>query len=589
MLKFLFKFAFLMLLTLFSTLAHSQTVIDYQTWSTSSCNAFAFSVNVPATVNGVSGNVNHNSTVGQPTYDSTNGAITLTSRILGAAQNGTQYRISYNFKTAYSYKITMNVARIKSTESGANVQLEAGLTNSTGGSTGCSGTNVISASNSPFATSKQITSATFSNYIYDFSPLSGAQAYLTIGAIPPTGSVDQYVLIRKVTIEEIAPTPAFTISPSSLAVDCGTTTSRTFTVNNIHNSPGTLSYDWNLGSANNGWIYNGSPAPQTFTTSTNSISLTSSTSTTSLSNVSVGVVYNGSTYTTLTSNITTIAPTFSISGASQFCTTESYSIPNLPSGVTVAWSVSGAAAIVGSNTGPSVNISSSGGYSGDALITATLATSCGSVIVEKLVYVGVPRVNSITISRINGNYWCANSRGNFFDIGLMDGQNPANFSYDVELLDAATMTVSASFIASSSHATFVPYRDAYTPYILRARVRAHACGAGEWFAQPVEFTDCSAGGGMSRAFTVYPNPANTELKVEYRIKEEAYVNVEKSSLPIDFNIELLNKDGKVLKRGKTNSSQKNIVLQVADIPNGIYYLHIFEGKNVSKQQIVIFH
>lgn len=86
----------------------------------------------------------------------------------------------------------------------------------------------------------------------------------------------------------------------------------------------------------------------------------------------------------------------------------------------------------------------------------------------------------------------------------------------------------------------------------------------------------------SDTFTIYPNPANTELKIAYKTETN-------TSYVIPFNVKLLNQKGKVLKERKTTNSNKDIVLQVADVPNGIYYLHIFEGKNVSKQQIVIFH
>ena len=149
------------------------------------------------------------------------------------------------------------------------------------------------------------------------------------------------------------------ITPSSVNIPCGTSTQQTFTVNNVNNSPGTLSYDWNLGTANNGWIYLGNAAPQTFTTTNNSIILTSNSSATSLSNVSVSVKLNGTNYTTLTSNVTLGTQTFnfSISGDDIICNSSIYSIPNLPSGASVAWSIpSGAGSVLQlSQNNPSVN------------------------------------------------------------------------------------------------------------------------------------------------------------------------------------------------------------------------------------------
>lgn len=172
--------------------------------------------------------------------------------------------------------------------------------------------------------------------------------YVTILAHSGSQSQSSTVLINSITIVETAPSPAFTITPSSVSIPCGTSTTQTFTVNNVNNTQGTLSYDWNLGSANNGWIYQGSAAPQTFTTSTNSIQLTSSSTATSLSSVSVTVKINGTNFTTLTSAVTLTTPTynFSISGPDLICNTADYSIPNLPAGASVSWAINPSAAVL---------------------------------------------------------------------------------------------------------------------------------------------------------------------------------------------------------------------------------------------------
>ncbi len=72
----------------------------------------------------------------------------------------------------------------------------------------------------------------------------------------------------------------------------------------MYSSLGTLSYNRDLGSRNNGWLYNGSAAPQTFSTTINSTSLTSSSSASSVASVAATVVLNNSNYTTLTINTT---------------------------------------------------------------------------------------------------------------------------------------------------------------------------------------------------------------------------------------------------------------------------------------------
>lgn len=185
-------------------------------------------------------------------------------------------------------------------------------------------------------------------YPYMIVWASGGQSNLSLDVLS----------ISNITIVQTS-VPTFTITPPSVTIPCGTSTQQTFTVNNVYNSPGNLSYEWNLGTANNGWIYLGTAAPQSFSTTNNSITLTSNSSATSLSNVSVTVKLNGNNYTTLTSNVTLGTPTFSfsISGDDIICNSSIYSIPNLPSGASVAWSIpSGAGPVLQlSPNNPSAN------------------------------------------------------------------------------------------------------------------------------------------------------------------------------------------------------------------------------------------
>jgi hypothetical protein len=86
---------------------------------------------------------------------------------------------------------------------------------------------------------------------------------------------------------------------TSIVVSCGENGSRAFTLENASLFSGCLTgdYVWDLGSASNGWLYNGSPAPATITTTTPVLNLSYAGGITSPSNVSVNVTHNnGSTY-----------------------------------------------------------------------------------------------------------------------------------------------------------------------------------------------------------------------------------------------------------------------------------------------------
>jgi hypothetical protein len=131
----------------------------------------------------------------------------------------------------------------------------------------------------------------------------------------------------------IIKTPAFTLTSNTNTIPCGSTNAVTFTVNNVYNASGTLTYNWNVGS---GWSPSGS-----FPTTSNTIQLTP----TSFppSQVTVVPVFNGVNQPQLTKTLTLSAfnPSYPITGSTSLCTTAVYSVNNLPAGIVVtSWSSS---------------------------------------------------------------------------------------------------------------------------------------------------------------------------------------------------------------------------------------------------------
>jgi hypothetical protein len=246
----------------------AQTIINYETWTGSSgCNIFASSTNVPATVNGPNTTIAHLTAIGQPTYDNINKSVNLECRVNsnGSQFEGTEYTVSSTFKQGYSYVITITAARIMSTTSGPNAILRLDMNNGgSGNNTLCNGSGLIDANGSGgFKKSFQVSSNSFSDYVFNYSAISAQQAYLLVAAIPPAGSVPQTLLIRKIKIEELPPAASFSISSSASTLACGASTPVTFTIDNSNNTSGISDYTWNLGATPNGWLYNGNPAPAT--------------------------------------------------------------------------------------------------------------------------------------------------------------------------------------------------------------------------------------------------------------------------------------------------------------------------------------
>ncbi len=88
---------------------------------------------------------------------------------------------------------------------------------------------------------------------------------------------------------------------------------------------------------------------------------------------------------------------FVITGSSSLCTPSTYSIGNLPSGISVAWSVSPSNIASISGSGSSVTLSRVGSANGNVTLSATISGSCGQEIISKSIYVGVLTASSLSV------------------------------------------------------------------------------------------------------------------------------------------------------------------------------------------------
>jgi hypothetical protein len=67
---------------------------------------------------------------------------------------------------------------------------------------------------------------------------------------------------------------------------------------------------------------------------------------------------------------------------------------------------------------------------------------------------------------------------------------------------------------------------------------------------------------------------------------------ENKHLTIDFEVKLIDRDGKIVKEGKNINKEKKITLDVKGLKEGTYFLHIAYGKEagaaaIEKHQIVV--
>lgn len=571
-----------------NTIAWSQTVIDYSTSSTA-CNSFA-------SVTNVSG-IPLLSAIGQPTKDSNGEAISLLAKVVNSSDiKGTEYRITYNFKKGYSYKITVNAKRDPNPSSGGNVNLRFDLNNGgSGTSPTCNSAQSIDAAISGnLKNSKQISSNQYLNYTFDYTILSSAYSYMMVAAVPAgTLMIDQTIYIKKITIEETA--PELELSPATLPTTCGVSTNQTFTVSNPSGLENITSYEWNLGSANNGWLYNGSPAPQSITTTTNSLALTSVCNAATVNNVGVTIKVNNVNYKSYSSAISRTAASPVINGNPSICSgSGAYSIDNLPCDATVTWSATGNTTFSGGiNTGSSVTIDNNS--SETITLTANITSSCGNFTRTKTINVGVPYFSSgITTSWDGPGQYVVGINTPVHATIDTPYPNATEYSWYLEpypdaqfYIDNNLPVPSGTTFGSGTHCilTF----DVPGDYTMM--VKAHTpCGDTNFIGVGYFAVDTSIyDGGYS--YAVSPNPSSNELTVSLNKDIKNPISFRESSINKEpTKITLYNDKGKILREGFIQPQATSITFATQDIPAGNYYLHIIRpDKKVTKKQIVIKH
>ena len=557
----------------------SQTIINYETWTgASGCNIFSSSTNVPATINGSNTTIAHLTAIGQPTYDNVNKSVNIISRISGGQNEGTEYRVTTTFKQGYSYAITITAARIMSQQTGPNVLLRLDMNNGgSGNNTTCNGSGIIDASGSgDLKHSQQIGSNSFSDYVFNYSALSAQQVYLMVAAIPPAASVSQTILIRKIKIDELPPAATFTLSPSSLTIPCGSAAAQTFTVTNVNNTPNVTNHLWNLGSANNGWLYNGNPAPQTISTgTTNALTLTPVCGS-APGNINVTVTAGGNNYQT---NAATIAaggpPTFSISGNNVVCVSGIYSIPNLPCGATVNRSLSGQPgplATLSCTTCPQTTVTKGTG-SGNEFLTATV-TVCGTTQTTPIKQIRIGGYTQSSPFNTNGPHiWCKNQVAT---VSVDQNAYPELTSFSWGSVPAGW-----TYITGGGSGNYIVLRatNSTSPPTGTINVTGtDVCGNNTTVGHFMAKSNCTS-------FRISPNPA-TELITIEEYDDNTGNLITESNIKA---VEIINRMGVLSFRQQypAKSIGSRLSLRVGNLSNDIYAVRIFDGLEWKSYKVIV--
>lgn len=410
------------------------------------------------------------------------------------------------------------------------------------------------------------------NYTYAFNSISTANSYLTLANLPASNGGFQTIEIKNITITETAPTtgPTFTLAPTSVNIQCGSTTAQTFTITNVNNTPNVTAYNWNLGSSSNGWLYNGNPASQNITTTTNAITLTPACGGVQQS-IAATVTAGGTNYATNNSSVINTLPPLSINGSNIICTNpESYFVDNLPCNSTVTWLISPSGIVSSSISGNTITLTRIA--DGAITLTANVSASCG-----------------ITVPALNKPINVLSTPTNPTAAVLLIKESRTGETYARYRIDPAV--TGATYVVTPSVQTntyyFVDqniveviYPCTTSPGIFTATVSIqNNCGTSAGSVTIDEsFAVCGGGGGRDRMMSVSPNPVISAASVSVEDK--------KSGKQFDIKwIQVLNKSGVLVKEYKYGKGTKQVTLDLSNLKQDIYTIRAFDGSLWTSAQV----
>lgn len=536
----------------------------------------------PATINGVSGTIQHVSLIGQPQLNSSPKEIRLACKYVSTGSSlGTKYRIDYNFKVGYRYYITVNAAQQNSTIGyPTGVYLRLDMTNTGGGGGTCVGAQTISPNYSGNPAPYQFSNASFDDrqFVYA-SPLTANYSTLEISALPAaaTGS-DNTIRIKKITIEETAPDVSFTLAPASLEIACGSATPQTFTVANVHSTPGVTAYNWSLGAAY-GWLYNGSPAPATIQTSANTLTLTPACQSTH-SNISVSVAAGGSSYPANNiSTVSTSAPVYIISGSSEICSgSKTYTVNNLPCNGSVSWVSSDPAIAPVTVSNNVATVTRQGTFHDFVTLTATITSSmCHTspvTVQKKNIAVGFPY---FTDTIIGGKRVLPN--GIYFYSFRLPLKYPFISSYYWRIPTGWTLM-------SGQGTSEIKVFTNNSPGTVQLDVTACGVTRGTYIYVAI------GGGGPIPAFTdpgtekelkIFPNPSHHSATIRLSVNDPAA----KSGGYVIREIRITDKTGMIRKQYRLNDGRTSETIDISELPPDIYTVTVFDGQSWKQARLSV--
>lgn len=547
----------------------------------------------------------HTGVIGAATFSTANGLTLPTTYTFSTLQTKrSDYRISYPFKSGYIYRIEVTASGYASNSTaypslGAALFTAAGLTYT---STSCTAGYISGLPQFGSVINTQVngTSTVYSPTSANFTSPNDFDYLVLEATCQAAQDLSDLLYIQKIEIIETAPI-SFTL-PATTTFGCGTTTPQTFTVTNVYGTTGISNYTWNLGSASNNWLYNGSPATQTISTGIiGSISLTPVCGK-AQSNVYATVTANGNTYNTNTSSVSYTPLTATITGNSAICTeTSSYQINGLPCNSTVVWSATPSAGVVSFNPNTYPVILTKTG-NGVINLTATITTQCTSTpvtISKNNILVGLPSFNGAP------DYYTDYGGPYPLLLTLPFGNHPIPNEIcenhggitDINIVGATSILWNKTDQSPGASVTWYP--DSYN------NLKFWIHNSGDWAAFKITYgNECGSSdvtykfkaitcdpypphsdivtGGQ---FMISPNPASGTVTISPNSKSKiSKTTIGKVGI---IQVSIIDVNGILKKQQQFSANTANMQLDVSGLMPGIYFVQIINGDIYDTEKLII--
>jgi len=334
-----------------------------------------------------------------------------------------------------------------------------------------------------------------------------------------------------------------------------------------------------LGSPNNGWIYQGSAAPQAFTTSSNSIQLTSSSTASSLSNVSITVRLNGNITTTLTSTVSLNTPLVTLAADQFSCTGLQFTLLGGTGSVYNWASNNGDILFDGFNTTATTTSNTINATGTTGTVSVTTTNACGVVRSAIISYDPFSRsIQGLYPEYTSGDHVSVSVNSTTYDTyyrwyinNILVGEGEYAYSYctcynglDPRVCGENTIRVEVETscgITSSTEAGFWKICGYYR---------------------------------TQNNIDLYPNPARDQVSVSLKEPKDN-LNVGKISneeikiinLKEIVEIRIVDKLGNLKKYLKFGKGNKKVSFHINDLSSDIYYLEVSDGVNKAKIPLAV--